>query len=77
MAVCQPIRYKDVTLGRILIVLGIIYILNVFFVWPLGLLCKMDGDKCVAGYTISGDLGITIGKVRFLSFQVKYFVSNY
>ena len=64
LAVVKPIMYKTITVTKILIALAIIYLLNIFFVWPLGLLVKMDGDKCVAGYTVKGNAGVLLGKAH-------------
>ena len=49
LAVVKPILYKTITKRRILTALAVIYLLNVFFVWPLGLLVRMEGKRCTAG----------------------------
>ena len=64
LAVVKPIMYKSITVTKILPALVIIYLLNIFFVWPLGLLVKMEGDKYVAGYTVKGNAGVLLGKAH-------------
>ena len=64
LAVVKPMLYKTITIRKIYILMGIIYLVNIFFVWPLGLLVKMEGDKCVAGYTVKGNAGVLLGKAH-------------
>ena len=64
LAVMKPIMYKTITMYKIYIAMAIIYLLNIFFVWPLGLLVKMDGNKCVAGYTVEDNAGVLLGKAH-------------
>ena len=64
LAVVKSMLYKTITITKIYILMGIIYLVNIFFVWPLGLLVKMEGDKCVAGYTVKGNAGVLLGKAH-------------
>ena len=64
LAVVKPMVYKTITVPKILKTLAIIYFLNIFFVWPFGLLVRMDGDQCVAGNTVPGDGGVVLMKAH-------------
>ena len=64
LAVVKPMIYKTITVTKILKTLAVIYLLNIFFVWPFGLLVRMDGDQCVAGNTVPGDGGVVLMKAH-------------
>ena len=64
LAVVKPMMYKTITLTKIFLVMVIIYLLNIFFVWPFGLLVKMDGNKCVSGNTVKGNGGVLLMKAH-------------
>ena len=75
LAVVKSITYKTITVTKILVALLIIYLLNILvFVWPFALLVKMDGDKCVAGYTLKGEAGVVHGKVHAVVMTAYHYV---